>query len=266
MKLRLVFLIIVNTALLFASCSPERKLASRFVKNVPKPSVLVLLPEAVFKENLKWTVEKDSVTDTIQSALVIDNLQDKTVLDAFTLTFTNELSKYGLTAYTDKSMEDFMMLDSSAWMINIAQIELQEYTTQYTDNQSFFGNDFSSDFALNGINSAFWFEFNPVNGNENQLPEIMFAANDLYDKFEGRFIMDVTTGELTYQLDLDTITNQDFMNQINFTARLLAGYTFDYLMNRYVGENYPDADQYFRYDPFRKRLYETLDDRFVPLN
>jgi len=93
----------------------------------------------------------------------------------------------------------------------------------------------------------------------------MFAANDLYDKYEGRFVMDVTTGELSYQLDVDTITYQDFINQINFTARLLAGYTFDYLMNRYVNENFMESDQFFRYDPFRKRLYETLDDRFVPL-
>jgi hypothetical protein len=265
MKFRLILLIIASTTLFFGSCSPERKLASRYVKNAQKPAVLVLLPEVVFKENLKWTIEKDSLTDTIQSALVIDKIQDKIVLDVFKSTFTHELLKYGITAFTDNSMESFMNIDSSAWMINIAQIEIQEFTTQYTDNQSFFGNDFSSDFPLNGINSAFWFEFNPVNGNENQLPEIMFASNDLYDKFEGRFIMDVTTGELSYQLDLDTITNQDFMNQINFTARLLAGYTFDYLMNRYIGENYPDTDQYFRYDPFRKRLYETIDDRFVPL-
>lgn len=266
MKPKLLFPFIICLVILFGSCSPERKLAARFVKNEQQAAVLVLLPDAIFKENLKWIVEKDSVTDTIQSALVIDKLQDKTVLEAFTSAYTKELSKYGLLAYTDKSIEEFMKIDSSAWMINIAQIEIQEYTTQYTDNQSFFGNDFSSDFALNGINSAFWFEFNPVNGNENQVPEIMFAANDLYDKFEGRFVMDVTTGELVYQLDLDTITNQDFMNQIKFTARLLAGYTFDYLMNKYIRENFPDADQYFRYDPFRKRLYETSDDRFVPLN
>ncbi|NOU47714.1 MAG: hypothetical protein HOO86_11725 [Bacteroidales bacterium] len=162
-----------------------------------------------------------------------------------------------------------MNVDSNAWVVNVAQFELQEYSTIYVDTQEVLGMEYSYDVPLNGVNSAYWFEFSRVNAPENTKPEVMFAANDLYDQFDGKLNFDIFTGVINYYLQSDTITESDFYRQIDFSARLYAGYTFDYLMNNYIGTNLTNDLQmrrYFRYDPYQKSIFVTEDDKFIPLN
>jgi hypothetical protein len=249
------------------SCSPERKLAKQFVGTVTKPSLLVLMPLSIFKENLK--VPEGEVPDSTTQAVIIDKLSDSVVISRFNASYMKELKNYGLQVFQDASVTDFMDVDSNAWVVNIAQMELQEYSTIYVDTQEVLGMEYSYDIPLNGVNSAYWFEFSRVNAPENIKPEVMFAANDLYDQFNGKLNFDIFTGAISYNLQSDTITEADFYRQLDFSARLYAGYTFDYLMNNYIGTNITDDLQmrrYFRYDPYLKSIFVTEYDKFIPLN
>jgi len=248
------------------SCSPERKLAKKFVENTSKPALLVLMPSSIFKENLKLSDGK--TPDSLTQAVIIDKLIDSIVINRFNTRFVKELRNYGLQVFQEGAVADFMNVDSNAWVVNVAQFELQEYVTTYVDMQELFGMEYSYEVPLNGVNSAYWFEFSRVNAPDNAKPEVMFAANDLYDQFDGKLNYDIFSGAMNYQYWTDTITVADFYRHIDFSARLYAGYTFDYLMNSYIGSQIQKPEQtvnYFRFDPYRKSYFITLDDRFIPL-
>jgi hypothetical protein len=263
----LLFLIIIVWMMI--SCSPERKLAKQFVDKTSKPNVLLLMPSFIFMEDLKLSGLENDESDTLVRTLVLDKIEDSVVINRFRTIYINKLERYGVFVYEEKTLNDFMKLDSNAWVVNIAQIELQEYETVFTDSQEFFGVIYSTDVFLNGLNSAFWFEFSQVNAPENNKPDIMFAANDLYDKYDGRYIYDIFSGQMKYNLEIDTLNVDDFYRQIDFSAKLYAGYTFDYLMNIYISSNIPDKNKkvnYYRYDPYRDSYYITPEDKFIPLN
>ncbi len=267
MKLRFTIIILLVWTML--SCSPERKLAKRFVEVAPKPSLLVLMPAYVFKEDLKMKGLEEGDYDSTIKTIVLDKLNDSILLSKFKMTYLKQLQQYDVNIYDEATIDDFMKLDSNAWVVNLSQVELQEYETVFTDREEFFGVEYTTEVPLNGINSAFWFEFSQVNAPENRKPEIMFSANDLYDQFDGKFIFDIFSGQMNYQLLIDTVTVEDFYRQIDFSARLFAGYTFDYLMNSFITTHISDKEQsgnYFRYDPFRKKLFITVEDKFIPLD
>lgn len=265
-RIVLPFLLILVWVMI--SCSPERKLAKQFVEKTTKPNILLLLPSFIFMEDLKMSGLENDDSDTLIRTLVLDKIEDSIVISRFRTTYIIQLERYGVFVYEENTLNDFMKLDSNAWVVNIAQIELQEYETVFTDSQEFFGVIYSTDVYLNGLNSAFWFEFSQVNAPENNKPDIMFAANDLYDKYDGRYIYDIFSGQMKYNLEIDTINVEDFNRQIDFSAKLFAGYTYDYLMNKYIRSNIPDNNSkvnYYRFDPYKHKYFITLEDKFIPL-
>lgn len=250
------------------SCSPERKLAKQFVEEISKPNLLVLMPSFIFMEDLKLSGLENVESDTLMKSLVLDKIEDSAVINRFRDTYVSQMERYGVHVYDENTLNDFMKLDSNAWVVNLAQIELQEYETVFTDSQEFFGVIYSTDVTLNGLNSAFWFEFSQVNASENNKPDIMFAANDLYDRFDGRYIYDIFSGQMKYTLEIDTINVDDFNRQIDFSAKLFAGYTFDYLMNKFISNNIADKSRkvnFYRYDPYKHSYFITIEDKFIPL-
>lgn len=250
------------------SCSPERKLAKQFVQDKQQPSLLVLMPDIVFKENIKKirTVADDA--DSIENPLFLDKIMDAEVLNRFKMVYQKELKQYNVNIYDDSTFENFLKVDSNAWMVNLTQIEFQEYNTAYNDKEDFLGTEYTSEVPLNAFNSAYWFELSKVNAPDTIKPAIMFGSNDLLDRFTGEFIMDIFTGVMTYNLDIDTITMDNFYSQIDFSARLYAGYTYDYLLNNFIQQHFPSdskSDKYYRYDPYRNKIFMALEDKFVPL-
>ncbi len=250
---------------LIAACSTERKLATRYVSNAMKPSLLVLMPQNIIKENLKQSDSLDSLSMVTVNAVIINKLDDQQVLAIFEQTYRNELTNFGIRTYAETEMSEFMQQDTLAWIVQLAQAEFQEYTYIQVEKEGFLGNEYSTDFPLNAVNMAFWFEFNPLNASESERPEMLFADVDCTDQYSGGFVFDFESGELYYHLDLDTLDMDAFYAKLRYSARLLAGYTYDYFMNRAVDLQFPEASQYFRYDPYRKKLFGTTNDYFILL-
>jgi len=226
------------------------------------------MPQYIFKEDLKLSDNASGESDSTARTIVLDKLNDTVVLDRFKNVFVTQLQQYRIAVFDETTLDDFMKLDSNAWVVNLAQIELQEFATVYSDTEEYFGVEYTTDIPLNGLNSAFWFEFSRMNASDSIKPDIMFAANDLYDQFDGNFIFDIFSGQMHYQLDVDSLSLDDFYRQIDFSARLYAGYTFDYLMNNFIQGHTPFLEQsrnYYRYDPYRKTFFISVDDRFIPL-
>lgn len=282
MPLRISFplykvLIFILLPVLFGACSTERRLANRFVKQSQEISVVVLFPQEVFAINEKSPDQKgsfslrlaESDTGLVSNTLILKEIKEKEVIQLFAESFTNELGNYKIQVYKEAQMDDFLQLQQNAFMLNLAQLEVQEYLTVFTDEIGVGERTYTADVYLNVFNLGVWIELNALNDTRRENSSVLFATHDLTDRFNGYFVQRFFTGEIDYKLTQDTITVQQARNFVSYLGRLYAAYTFDYLMNSYVQKNSSVPEgvnrKYFRYDPYRKMLFPTETDKFTVL-
>ncbi|GAB1417746.1 hypothetical protein MASR2M12_05110 [Bacteroidales bacterium] len=272
LRFSLVFL----AALLMVSCSTGRKLARQYASNADSLSVLVLFPPSVFVVNKKQDVTQESfyfaetLSDTLllQNSVLLPLLDDEQLLLPFQTAYLTEISRYGFKVYGAEKMDAFSSLNGPSLQINVAQIEVQEYETEYEDAISV-GNDvYTKQIYLTGFNLGAWFELSPINQTNAQHFPVLFATNDITDRWNGYFTQRFLTGEIQYKLTIDSLNVADIQRFAAYLGRLYAAYTFDYLMNVRINQQLPEEERgihYYRYDPYEKRVFKTLSDRFTEL-
>lgn len=121
---------------------------------------------------------------------------------------------------------------------------------------------------LTGFNLGAWFELSPINQTNAQHFPVLFATNDITDRWNGYFTQRFLTGEIQYKLTIDSLNVADIQRFAAYLGRLYAAYTFDYLMNVRINQQLPEEERgihYYRYDPYEKRVFKTLSDRFTEL-
>lgn len=271
------FLLFLLITVLAPSCSIERKVAKQFVNDANRNTVMLLFPDQVFLVNSKKAdkqpafffddIQYDSTL--IDETIVFAELDNDELLKAFKLSMTSELNNYGFKVFPESEMENFLMQDSNLFMVDVVQIELQEFTTLIEDAINVGEIIYTKDIWLNGLNMAVWIELNAANNKTFSQPRLLFAENNLYDRYDGFFTQRFLTGDIDYRLTIDTITANDAMVFIQYLGRLYAAYTFDFLMNHNIERAIPEVQRsgkYFRYDPYRKMFFNTDTDRFILLD
>lgn len=161
-----------------------------------------------------------------------------------------------------------MAIQYHSRVLNVAQIELQEYFTSYEDAVTVDDQVYTKVIYLNGINIGSWFEISPINEVEKAKIPVLFATHDLTDRWNGYFVQRFLTGEIEYRLEIDSLQPDDVRNFAAYLGRLYAAYTFDYMLNREIKSKTPVQDQtdaFYRYDPYQKRLFVTETDKFIEL-
>ena len=100
----------------------------------------------------------------------------------------------------------------------------------------------------------------------------MFCEHNLMDGFESDASFSVLKNAIDYSYKIDTLKLEDVYNYAVYLGKLYAGYTYDYMMNSYVGkemerQNLDYWNQYLlRYDPYKKQLrYTVEDDCFIEI-
>lgn len=269
-------LISIAIFLFFSSCTVERKMANQFVKHSDKLALMVLFPKEVLAVNEKagdkpltfFFDDAKSDTTLLRNTIILKDLDDEKIIAPFRQAFVAELKNYGLKVFEEEKMDDFLLIEADAFMMNLAQMEIQEYETVYQDAIVVGEQPYTKDIWLNGINIAAWFELNEFNNSLQERPKVLFASHDQLDNYDGYFIQKFFTGEIEYRLTVDTISMSSFANFSNYLGRLYAAYTFDYLMNNYIRRNTTEeqrTNRYFRFDPYRKMFFFTEDDKFTEL-
>jgi hypothetical protein len=268
-----IFLIIL---ILISSCSLERKIARQFNQQAADISILTLRTDFVFKipeKEIKGSNKlPEEMLDSIRMSktLVLQHLHDEDeFLSNFFTQYVNELRRYGVKVYQHDEFESFFGVDTNAWVVNLAQLEIEEFDYPFRVTEVFGGTMYTFDYTINGIIFNTWFELSKVNDSDNAKPEILFASNHIYDEFYGNFHQNFFTGEVTYRLKHDTITVEDFLNYTANMGRLYAAYTYDYLLNTHLDKNIDPnkrSQLWYRYDPYRKILFNTDEDKFIPLD
>lgn len=268
--------IAVTIALLLSACSVERQMGRKYIARADSTSFLVLFPAEVFVVNKKnenfdgsfLFSEAQKDTSLFRNSVLLPFLNDEAILTPFKESFVKELSNYGYRVYDTTQMDQFMAVEHHSRVLNVAQIELQEYLTSYEDAVTVDEQVYTKVIYLNGINIGSWFEISPINEVEKAKIPVLFATHDLTDRWNGYFVQRFLTGEIEYRLEIDSLQPNDVLNFAAYLGRLYAAYTFDYMLNRDIKSKTPLQEQtevYYRYDPYQKRLFVTDQDKFIEL-
>lgn len=251
-------------------------MARQFVNNRSKIAVMVLFPQQVFLVNErnpkapKSFTFSDATTDTslLTQSLILKYLNDREIIQKFKDAYLGELRTFGLTVYEESAIYNFLSIQSNSFVMNVAQMEVQEFDTKKEDAITAHDKLYTKDIWLNGANVGAWFELNQVNASNQVKPNVLFATNDLIEEYNGYFVQKIFTGEIDYRLTIDSINKEKFLSFVQYLGRLYAGYTFDYLMNGFIrGNTAPEkqTDRYFRFDPYKRIYFVTENDKFTVL-
>jgi len=271
-----IFLFGTLLSLSLSSCSPQKELAKQFTEQAPDWGVLVLMPEQIFKLNERYDRDENGMSrlsdfeknqELISQTLLLNALNDSIVRDVFENAYFSTLRKYEVKVYAESDFEQFYKRDSLGWIVNVAQLELQEFIENYKDEDMFFGMSYSKTVPLNAVNMAVWVEISQLN-QSNQEAEVYFTDQNLFDQLESEFVYDFPTASVNYYYSIDSLKTQDIYDFADFMGRLTASYTYDQILNNKLVNKLPltqSERQFYRYDPFIKRLFSTEFDRFILL-
>ena len=240
--------------LLLTSCSYDRKLAKQFVESEPDISILVMPTNEILKINMKrdelgedtinmewWQI--DSLL--MANSLFLKDISDSIFLEAYYNSFFDELDKLHIKTYTEDYIDSFLFMKSPAFLLNIAQIEVDEYIKEFRDSEEYDDFVYSKTLPLNAVSISTWFEISRMNNN-NDSRRVFFAEDEVTDNAYGYFSENLFTGRVSYKYFLREMELEDIYRKCQDLGRKYAGYVFDYIMNSYISRNFP---------PDRKRQY-----------
>jgi hypothetical protein len=240
--------------------------------------VLVIPPDYLFKNSLKeWEIDSadeldDRTLDSIlyEKSLFLKYIDDSTFVDYYMSNYLSEMEALGFRVYPQDSLISFLSGRSNAFIINIAQLELEEYVMPIKEEAQFGYYLYYEVIDLNAVNLNSWFEISRVNEEEDKA--LFFASQFLTDELEGYFRNFYSTGEVQFRYEIDTLLLDQIYKLGALAGYLYAGYTFDYLMNRYL-DHRMEADGlrrspiYYHYERQRRFLgVAEEEDRFIPMD
>ncbi len=268
--------LVIITIVVLSSCSPEWKIARTYIESKPDISLMIAPANYVFKVNLK----RDELGDTSQmtraqidslalaKSLFLKNISDSVFLTTFINSMINEFTKLGLTVYMDNNIDSFLFLQSPAFMFNIAQIELDEHYIKHEDEENLGGYFYHKTMDLNAMTFNNWFELTQLNP-KKEGRKLFFASETISDIIDGFFTENVFTGEVQYKYQKANIDVDIIYQYCELLGQRYADYTYDYLMNRYIKENFPAGRQvkyYMHYNRPNHTLEPTWEDKFIEMN
>lgn len=275
---RTSFLLLILIGILFVSCSLERKIAGNYVRNVDKKSIMLFFPDYIQKTNLKT----DSIPNadsldafTLDSILYAQSIYLQYVDDSLLLSrckesLIKELILYGFNVYEIDRMDEFIALNDSSYVLNLAQIELEEYLYIFSpeyhlDERNFY----TVNIGVNAINLNSWFELDRHNIPSEQYP-VLYSSYYLHDEVKGDFIKKMEKGTgLTYKYKIDSVNVVDVYELAALSGKKYAINLYDYLLNLYIQDNMPKGQvpvAYFHYERKSKMISTIYEDSFIEID
>lgn len=267
-------IIILLSGIIF-SCTIERKIAKDYIELEQKGAVLLFSPDFVYKVNLKpeeiespekyAEYQMDSLL--LARSLILKNISDSSFLVSLINNYIDELKVYGFEVFTPDYITDFMNLDTQSYVVNIAQLELEEYFYEYEFEEPVGYYTYTINLDLNAVNYNTWFEISEVNGKQKDR-KVLFATHYITDDLYGHFKQQFLTGEVKYEYTIDTISLDKIYELAAFLGREYASYTFDHIMNQYIRSQIVQQEYrpvFMHYDRQRKMIFPNPNDRFIEM-
>ena len=216
------------------------------------------------------TLSEDELDSVLYyNSLFLKEIDDSVFIERYVRGYVQELRKLGFDVYRDQEFDTFMSLGKEGYIINLAQISLEEYVYAYTTDAMIMQEVVSvSGIDLNALNIDTWFEFNSVNLEESE-SKVFYVSDYIFDDLNGRFIAHLFSVEVKYEFTVDTIMIDTLYSYMWEMGAIYAGYTNDYFLNKHIRKLLPETgqqDMYFHYDRKENRLRLAGDfERFIEI-
>jgi hypothetical protein len=266
--LALSFALIV---LLLVGCSPERNLARNYVKNHKGNGVLIVPLYELYKDNLsisfdtavKYSPEQFDSIAWVQSCY-IQHVSDSLYLTTFTNSLINKLTADGYDVYVDGSSDVFLALPDPKWVVQIAQLQLnEEHNQNYYEMYSVeTGEPYTEGLRINQVSLNSWLEVSRANSNNKQ---VLYLTGYIKDDIKRGINLSLMEGSVGLGQIRDSMNVNDVYRMAMDMGQKHAELLFDYFMNDYIRENLPSGivnRQYFRFDRKSNSLKTGLKERF----
>ena len=270
--------ILLAILLSLSSCNLEKKIARSFVEEPKIHPVLLLLPDFVFKTNLK-VYEIDSTylpgdyrrdSMLMAKSLFLKDLSDSTLLRNFSTKFVSVMEELGFDVLPENRMDSLLQLKAKGLLVNFAQISVEEYVHPYSDSYDL-GDEVVTlnDIDLNALNLNIWLELGVMNGEQKN--KVLFASDYFTDRLSGSFRQSFFSRDLTFEFSIDTLTVGQFYQFSTLVGEKCAVLLYDYLMNKVIlgglPEDYRYDPQYYHYDLRSDAIYPIgPENRFIELD
>lgn len=261
---------IVVLAIGLGSCASERRLASNFVVRETNLNVLVLPPAGLIKNfspvPLAELPEGEGPLSVLEESRFLEELNDTAFVSYYLRSLHYHLSLLQVNVFKPENLDEFLQLDTTAFIFSLAQIELLEFNDQFTALATIDTTNYRVDFPRTNLELSSWFEFTEVNHNGRPV-EVLYSMQNTSDYFDGRFVYNVINGEVIYRRNAYPLEVPDVYNLAYFAGQKNAGYIFDHLMNLYVAEKTRTGPPkvYYQYDLERHAIRRAYNDRFIRL-
>ena len=257
---QLCFVCLVGFVLLFSfsSCQMEKKLAKQYMAEHPNIAAAVYFPDQA-EVKVEYNAQYGRQTELLNS------FNQDLFLDVMYNAYANAMGDYGVEVYIPDNIES-IPVDSTHWLVILSRMEISGRITEYEDYLFSDTDEFSYKHPLNTVNVASWFEIN-----DGDWKPVLFCEHNLMDGFDSKTDYSLWTQKIDYTYTIDTLDLQDVYNYAVYLGKLYAGYTYDYMMNGYIGAELKKRGYFYqmllRYDPYKKQLrYSEEDDGFVEID
>ncbi|MCX6306685.1 MAG: hypothetical protein NT040_17095 [Bacteroidetes bacterium] len=273
-SLFLIPAILVGIAALH-SCVPERQVANLFIKSPHMISLLVNPPDQVFKYNHKGEEIDgfDSLTQQQQDSLLWEHsrymqyINDSILLETYMNNYIDELRLLGFNVYLNNSIDSFMTVKHQSYVIDVSQMQLDEYYYPLEDEDAFLDTVYLKKFNINAVDYSCWFNLSKA-GTGGGRKTLLYTSNTAYDTFDGRFFNDPFSGTVRYKYTIDSLRIKDVYEMATYLGKKHAGYLYDFFLNQYIAKHMPeglDMEDYYHYNRNRQSLVPAYEDRLEVL-
>lgn len=274
--MRLSLIVVLFTSIIFfSSCYPEYKLAKTYIDSEPDNSIMILPIDYLFKSNLKieelgdttgmseWEID----SALLDNSMFLKDISDSVFLETFINSLMMEFEKLGMNVYTENYLDSFLFFQTPAYIFNIAQLELEEHSFEFEDKELIRGIEYYKKLQLNALTINTWLEISTLNSDEEGR-ELFYANETIADIVDGHFGENLFTGGVKYNYRIVKMNEEIIYRYCEMLGRRYAGYTYDYIMNEYIKQNFPSNKKlrfYMHYNRENKTLDTTVEDRFLEM-
>lgn len=231
--------------LMVTACSPERNLARQYKKTYSGSGILIMPLYELFKDNL--TISFDSTLkyspmqqDSLawEQSCFVKHVSDSVFLSRFTNSLIERLSLFGYDVYLEGSSDVFLALPDPKWIIQIAQLQLNEEHSIYPYNVYSVetGEPVSDDIRINTVKLESWFEASLANEGRKQ---VLYLEGYIQDNVRQGIDFSILEGATNVHLTRDSVGMADVYKMAEELGKKNADLLFDYFMNEYIRMHLP---------------------------
>ena len=268
-KIHIIFILII---LISTSCTVEKNLALNYVnKKGEKKSVLIMVPDNIFKTNLKTDILKDSANlsesekDSIlfYSSKYLQNISDSIFLENYVNSLIQEFNNYNFDVYLSNSIDSFLTIKTPAYIINLAQIEFEEDKIKFKDHIEYYDGTFYKTINLNALNINTWFDITKLNDKSKKGIKTLYNSSTVTDKLDGVFVRNLLTYKVRYKYTLSEMKIDDIYKFAIELGKKHVSYFYDYLINDFIKNNLSKnikQEYFYHYDKKNNKLTPITED------